>query len=311
MPFLTSLIYTGTRVGGQRERAHQAFEAGTAYFPRDFPACAAYEGFAAARATVDEERWKRKPPAKRVSWDKLSTLDPWKSAWHAALGLNPVPSMGEGTVYEGDPDMVPTQRDDPLPASTSDPLIRPWLLGDPCARTIVENIARLLAPAPGLLSEINALRRKRELPPLDASVDASDLLQAALVHVRVTLCGRGAPDDMAFMYALDDREARAWAKAHHQQGLVGYEIGEEPPDAAEVSENYLRIAGFAQTNLSWTDSYRRSSHLTMLSLASSQAAIFHSPVAKDMPLVRFLSSSSSRRRNRPTGKLWLTFLLRH
>jgi len=243
MPFLTSLIYTGTRVGGQRERGHQAFEAGTAYFPTDFPACAAYEGFAAARASVDEERWKRKPPAKRVSWDKLSTLDPWKSAWHTALGLNSVPSMGEGTVHEGDPDMVPTQRDDPLPASTSDPSIRPWLLGGPCARTIVENIARLLAPAPGLLSEINALRRKRELPPLDASVDASDLLQVALVHVRVTLCGRGAPDDMAFMYALDDREARAWAKAHYQQGLVGYEVGEEPPDAAEVSGNYLRIAG--------------------------------------------------------------------
>ena len=69
------------------------------------------------------------------------------------------------------------------------------------------------------------------------------------MHVRVTLCGRGAPDDMAFMYALDDREARAWAKAHYQQGFVGYEVGEEPPDAAEVSGNYLRIAGFAQVNI--------------------------------------------------------------
>lgn len=243
MPLLTSLIYTGTRVGGQRERAHQAFEAGAAYFPRDFPTCAAYEEFAAARATTDAERWKRKPPAKRVSWDKLSTLDPWKSAWHAALGLNPVPSMGEGADYEGEPDMVPTQRDDPLPASTSGPSIGPWLLDGPCARTIVENIARLLAPAPGLLSEINALRRKRELPPLDASVDGSDLLQAALVRVRVTLCGRGSPDDMAFIYALDDQEARAWAKAHYQRGPAGYEVGEEPPDATEVSGNFLRVAG--------------------------------------------------------------------
>ena len=234
MAFLTSLIYTGTRIGGQRERAHQAFEAGAAYFPRDFPTSVAYEEFAAARATVDEERWKKKPPAKRVSWEKLSTLDPWISAWRAALGLGPVPTDIE-TDYGSDTDMVPTQRDDPPPAS--DAAIRPWLLHGPCARTIVENIARLLAPAPGLLSEVNTLRRKRELPPLDASMDAGALLQGALVHVRVTLCGRGTPDDMAFIYALDDQEARAWIKAYHQRGVAGYEVGEEPPDTTEVGQD--------------------------------------------------------------------------
>ena len=231
MPFLSSLIYTGTRVGGQRERAHQAFEAGAAYFPRDFPTSAAYEEFSVARAIADEERWKRKPPAKRVNWDKLSTLNPWTSAWRVALGLG---STDKGTDDETDADMVSTQRDDHLP--TSDSAIRPWLLHGPSARMIVENIARLLGPAAGLLSEINALRRKRELPPLDENmVNADALLQGTLVHVRVTLCGRGAPDDMAFIYALEDQEARAWVKAHSQRGPAGYEVGEEPPDAAEVS----------------------------------------------------------------------------
>ena len=235
MTFLTSLIYTGTRIGGQRERAHQAFEAGAAYFPRDFPTSAAYDEFVAARATVDEERWKKKPPAKRVNWEKLSTLDPWTPAWRAALGLGHVPSTDIETDYGSDMDMVPTQREDPAPAS--DAAVRPWLLHGPCVRTIIENIARLLAPAPGLLSEINTLRRKRELPPLDASMDAAALLQGALVHVRVTLCGRGVPDDMAFIYALDDQEARAWIKAHHQRGAAGYEVDEEPPDATEVSRD--------------------------------------------------------------------------
>jgi ribonuclease P/MRP protein subunit POP1 len=149
-------------------------------------------------------------PAKRVSWDKL-TLSPWTSAWRAALGLDPASSTDMGANNESDTGMVPTQRDDPPSASQA--MIRPWLLRGPCARAIVGNIARLLAPASGLLSEINALRRKRELPPLDASVSADGLLQGALVHVRVTLCGRGAPDDMAFIYALQDQEARAWAKA--------------------------------------------------------------------------------------------------
>jgi ribonuclease P/MRP protein subunit POP1 len=242
MPFLTSLIYTGTRVGGQRERAHQAFEAGAAYFPRDFPTSTAYEEFAAARAIADEERWKRKPPAKRVNWDKLSTLDPWTPAWRVALGLGPVPDANTGTDDGSDTDMVPTQRDEPLPASASDSTIRPWLLHGPNARVIVENIARLLGPAPGLLSEINALRRRRELPPLDPStVDADALLRGALVHVRVTLYERGAPDDMAFIYALEDSEARAWVKAHGQRGTAGYEVGEEPPDAVEVCSRFVLL----------------------------------------------------------------------
>lgn len=240
MPFLTSLIYTGTRVGGQRERAHQAFEAGAAYFPRDFPTSTAYEEFAAARAIADEERWKKKPPAKRVNWDKLSTLDPWTSAWRFALGLDPVPNTDTGADDGANADLVPTQRDDDRPPPSSDSTIRPWLLHGPSARAIVENVARLLGPAPGLLSEINALRRKRELPPLDAAgstaVDADALLRGALVQVRVTLCGRGAPDDMAFIYALEDQEARAWVKAHGARGgPAGYEVGEEPPDASEVS----------------------------------------------------------------------------
>ena len=232
MPFLSSLIYTGTRVGGQRERAHQAFEAGAAYFPRDFPTSAAYEAFATARATEDEERWKKKPPAKRVSWEKLSTLNPWASAWHTVLGLDPTPSGDIGTDHGSNTDMVSTQRDNPPPASG--PAIRPWLLHGPHARAIVENIARLLGPAAGLLSEINTLRHKRDLPPLGHPVDADALLRGALMHVRVMLCGRGAPDDMAFIYALEDQEAHSWAKAHGEREPAGYEVGEEPPDATEV-----------------------------------------------------------------------------
>ena len=238
MPFLTSLIYTGTRVAGQREREHQAFEAGATYFPRDFPTCSAYEQFAATRAVEDKERWKKKPPAKRVSWGKLSTLSPWTSSWRVALGLDSAPSGEAGTDDESDEDVVPTQRDDTAP--TSDPASLPaWLLHGSRTRTIVEHMSRLLSPASGLLSEINSLRRKCELPPLD---DADALLQGALMHVRVLLCGRGALDDMAFIYALEDPEARAWAAAHGPRAHVGYEVGEEPMDAAEVSLRFCSLA---------------------------------------------------------------------
>jgi ribonuclease P/MRP protein subunit POP1 len=230
MPFLTSLIYTGTRVAGQREREHQAFEAGAAYFPRDFPTCTAYEQFAASRAIEDKERWKKKPPAKRVSWDKLSMLNPWTSSWRVALGLDRAPSEQTGVDDGSDEDVVPTQRDDP--PLTSNPALPTWLLHGSRARTIVEHVSRLLSPASGLLYEINALRRKCELPPLDG---ADALLQGALMHVRVLLCGRGALDDMAFIYELEDAEARAWATAHSPRALIGYEVGEEPMDSTEVS----------------------------------------------------------------------------
>jgi hypothetical protein len=195
---------------------------------------------------------------------------------------------------------VPTQRDHHDRPPASDSAIRPWLLHGPSARAIVENVARLLGPAPGLLSEMNALRRKRELPPLDAA-DADALLRGALVHVRVTLCGRGAPDDMAFVYALEDQEARAWVKAHGARvGPAGYEVGEEPPDASEVSRDFIFIC-FHLSDIT-SRSYRKFSHLTVLSSASSQAATFRCPAAKGMPLARYLWSSFSRRGNRLTGK---------
>ncbi|KAI0259821.1 POP1-domain-containing protein [Gloeopeniophorella convolvens] len=253
MPFLNSLVYTGTRVAGQRERAHQAFEAGAPHFPRDFPTSTAYDEFAAARATTDSARWERKPPAKRASWDKLGTPSPWTSDWHTSLGLAPAPApVAEGGVdAEGEVDMVPTQRDHALlEVAPTQPAVRPWLLQGAGARAIVENISRLLAPAVGLLSEVNALRHKRELPPLDPSVDAQDLLQGALVHVRVVLCGRGSPEDMALIYALKDQEARTWTMAQLSRGTVGHEVGEEPTDETELSKiapSESAVIGFVTT----------------------------------------------------------------
>ena len=295
MAFLTSLIYTGTRVGGQREREHQAFEAGAAYFPREFPTCTAYEQFAAARASEDKERWKKKPPAKRVSWGKLSALSPWTSAWRVALGLD----RATGADDWSDEDVVPTQRDDDLPPA-SDATSPAWLLHGSRARTIVEHVSRLLSPASGLLCEINALRRKCELPPLDTNVDADALLQGALMHVRVLLCGRGTLNDMAFIYALEDQEARAWAEAHGPRALVGYEVGEEAMDATEVSSRLcLRWFYLYAT----TNSCRKSSRLIVLSLVSSQVATFHCPAARALPSVRYLSPSSSKYESKLTGAL--------
>lgn len=86
MPFLPSLIHTGTRVGGQRERASQAFEAGAAYCPRDFPCTEFYNKCWDERAVKEKAKWDRTPPAKRANYKKLGTRSPWRADWKLCLG---------------------------------------------------------------------------------------------------------------------------------------------------------------------------------------------------------------------------------
>jgi ribonuclease P/MRP protein subunit POP1 len=107
MPFFSSLTYTGTRVGGQRERQTQSFEAGCAYFPRDYPFTHAYSSYVEQRADQEKDRWERKPPAKRTNFEKLGTRSPWKPDWDVVLGLQAPTSD----------DLVTTQREEPLTAS--------------------------------------------------------------------------------------------------------------------------------------------------------------------------------------------------
>jgi ribonuclease P/MRP protein subunit POP1 len=87
MAFWNSLTYTGTRIGGQRERQTQAYEAGIPYFPRDFPFSSAYEEWTVKKASDEEETWLRKPPAKRVNYEKLGVRSPWGADWQVVLGL--------------------------------------------------------------------------------------------------------------------------------------------------------------------------------------------------------------------------------
>lgn len=242
MPFFSSLTYTGTRVGGQRERQTQAFEAGSAYFPRDFPATDTYEEYAEDRAEEDRETWERKPPAKRPNYEKLGTRSPWKPDWNVVLGLEKPEAVG------GE-DLLNTQREvemtDTTPAASAPAPVRistaavveqkvhAWLLCGRDVATIIADVSAMLNPAAGLLVHINQARAKRKLDPLHGSVRAEDLLQAALVQVAIFPCGRGCPDDLAVIYPVEDEEARKWisAEASKKNGLVLLGNG---PDETEV-----------------------------------------------------------------------------
>lgn len=205
MPFQSSLTHTGTRVGGQRERGTQSFEAGTPYFPRDFPCTKFYEKHWAERADDERAKWERTPPAKRANHEKLGTRSPWRADWEVVLGLAVASGVNK--------DLVPAQRE---PQDTMEvdraPTVRPWLLRGPEVPAILAKVAQMFNHGAGLLAEINRVRMKRGMDALDASCRPGDLLKGALVMVRVKMLGRGAPDDLANIYRVDDAEAKKWIK---------------------------------------------------------------------------------------------------
>ncbi|THH20545.1 hypothetical protein EW146_g820 [Bondarzewia mesenterica] len=225
MAFFNSLVYTGTRVGGQRERQHQSFEAGEAYFPRDFPANAAHNTYITTRASEEQERWQRKPPAKRPNWDKLGTPSPWKPDWETALGIK---SFVDGSGI----DLITTQRDDP---KTQQQQIQPWLFSGPDVRTIVDAASKSLNPSVAIFDGINTLRSKRQMEPLGTDLEAGILFKGALIQIRIQLLGRGSPEDLAVIYAVDDPEASKWMQVE-QKKSHGWQGTEEMPGETELCE---------------------------------------------------------------------------
>jgi ribonuclease P/MRP protein subunit POP1 len=225
MAFFPSLTFTGTRVGGQRERQTQAFETGTPYFPRDYPSSSGYEMYASAKEQEEKARWERKPPAKRPNFEQLETRSPWKADWEVVLGL-------KSAVRAEEAGFVTTQREEPM--AEENQAIGPWLLRGSEVPSILSSVSKLFNHGAGLLQDINRLRLKRGRDPLNGSIKADELLKAALVSIRVKMCKRGAPDDLALIYSMADDELKKWEKALQKSRSNGVAIDEETPEEVEV-----------------------------------------------------------------------------
>jgi len=241
MAFWNSLIYTGTRVGGQRERQTQAYEAGTAYFPRDYPSSSAYKEWAAGKASEEKAVWLRKPPAKRVNYGKLGVRSPWQADWEVVLGLKAEPFIqpqagaqsnsnkkgkekdkGQAeeftTTQRGDDrldvDNARSEDDEGLIDISQDskicePGVKPWLFRGSDVTRILELLDQG-NPGSELLAEINRLRQKRSFEPLGSLITGDNLLNHALVNVKVIMFREGVPEDMAMIYRVSDEEGTMW-----------------------------------------------------------------------------------------------------
>uniref|UniRef100_D8Q015 Pop1 N-terminal domain-containing protein n=1 Tax=Schizophyllum commune (strain H4-8 / FGSC 9210) TaxID=578458 RepID=D8Q015_SCHCM len=278
MAFLPSLVHTGTRVAGQRERASQSFEAGVPHFPQDVPGdwttlvqFGSHEKWWATRSMEEHARWERTPPSKRPNWLKLGTASMWIPDWWRVLGIEPPTEV-----------FVSAQREEEVVNDANmedaeDAEKPPWLLRGPETRQVLQRLTSVLLPAEALKSEILRLRGKRGLPPpgQDANADrnsattiaatipdprnpistadiakADTLLQTALIQVRVQMCRRGRPGDLAAIYAVDDAERRNWARAlaeKPRQPVVELPEDSDSDDEAAVEGEDRDNIGFVTT----------------------------------------------------------------
>ena len=94
MPILQSIVYSGTLIGGLRERQVQFRESGRPSFPEHFGSvCIAGQQREDDRAEEDQARWRRKPPGKRAS-------DPtFKPDWNRILDLTEEDQMNDSKVW--------------------------------------------------------------------------------------------------------------------------------------------------------------------------------------------------------------------
>lgn len=235
MAFLPSLLYTGTRFAGQRERTKQFFEAGVGGFPNDYPLVAAYDQVTGDRAEEEQARWERTPPAKKPNYEKLGTRSPWRPDWGVVLGLEEPAATRSPSGEQGEEELVTTQREnaDAMHVDEEGSEIQPWLLRGPRVSTMLSNA--FITPAQ-FLCEINKLRSKNHMVSLEASPSAEDLMRTALVMVRAKMILRGAPSDMANIYKMEDPEARKWIKTFEKPSGGADNWGESSePNEHEVS----------------------------------------------------------------------------
>jgi ribonuclease P/MRP protein subunit POP1 len=225
MPFLSSLLFTGSRVGGLRERAVQAFESGVPSFPADAVDTDAYADEVEKSAEEQQARWERTPPAKRVNYEEREIDDPWRPDWHGVLGLESgfQDEEEEFVTAQREPAAAPEGNDndmavDPQRNIEEQQSLRPWILRGQDIPTIIATVSTRLQPPSELFLQLARLRRKRGLDQLAISKD--DAWRSALIRVRFEMCGRGRPTEGAMVFAIDDDETKAWVRLFASRGKI-------------------------------------------------------------------------------------------
>ncbi|KAJ2384420.1 Ribonucleases P/MRP protein subunit pop1 [Coemansia sp. RSA 2611] len=87
MPLWMALSFAGARAQGLQERAHVAFEAGLSTFPANWPGTSAYDSWAGPIAAEEFSKWSRRPPGKRTNYLHMGVESPFSSPFYKLLGM--------------------------------------------------------------------------------------------------------------------------------------------------------------------------------------------------------------------------------
>jgi ribonuclease P/MRP protein subunit POP1 len=206
MPFLSSLVHTGTRVVGLSARHHQRLESRSPHFPDDYIGVPAYTDMVTGRAKIERAKWERIPKGKRVNFEALGVTHPWLSDWDGLVGSPP-----SGAILA---DLIPTER-----VVEESPVRKPWLFSFSEIDQLIRDAADSQQDS-GIqvfAERINFHRARRGLPTIDDDL-IPELFDSALVNVHVDMLGRGNPSDRAILYGCNTQEEMSgWVAAIESQ----------------------------------------------------------------------------------------------
>ncbi|EJD52288.1 POP1-domain-containing protein [Auricularia subglabra TFB-10046 SS5] len=210
---LHALTFTGTRVAGLRQRATQHAEAGAPLYPVDFAGTRGAGEWWAVRGAAERAKWLRTPRAKRVGYDGRKVRSAFVPDWDVVLGL-----QGAGGMRAGESEAQRGERAEEVRRKI-------WVMrGQGVEKALREG---------GVEKWVADLRAKRELPSLDE--EDGNLVDGALVNVRIELLGRGAPGDMGMIYMMKDEDRALWARALDADAVDSLDV--DAPDLSELGKN--------------------------------------------------------------------------
>lgn len=95
--FWRSLVYAGARTGGLDAIHNVHFDCGYSCFPYDYPTTSAFEDYQQIIGAAAQAKWERRPPSKRLNYDKLGVVSPHHIPFAHLLAATPTPSSMEYT----------------------------------------------------------------------------------------------------------------------------------------------------------------------------------------------------------------------
>ncbi|KAJ3175641.1 hypothetical protein HK101_010616 [Irineochytrium annulatum] len=253
-----AFVFAGARVGGLNERRQLHYEAGTPAFPYDFPETPAFTRWAESMGVEEKVKWERKPKAKRVNFRKLGVDEPFRSDFGKVLSgpevgdesrdafmadavapqekeekeeekkpeekatgkkTNPVVKAAESRAEERTEEKAQEKEDE---EEKKEPVVvEPVIVLH--SYQLVKSLSKGLA-----VGDAPADIASRLSDAMGAPFDETQLL-STFARIKITILGRGAPDDRGLVYMATHEEQEFWVESLKRNKSIKEEFDARDP----------------------------------------------------------------------------------